>query len=85
MKEWPPDQFTYGKYDLVLLPWATIRSTEAYHEHLLSLNIVGFCDAALVEVRPRPDDMAVMFEDDSGYQSWLHVPKDVWKEFMKKF
>lgn len=84
MNQLPPSEFTYGKYDMAALPWATIRSTAAYYEYLLSLNIIGWCDSMECEIRPRPDDMAVMIEDEDGFQSWVHVPKDVWKEFMRR-
>jgi len=84
MIQLPPSQFTYGKYDMIHLPWATIRSTEAYYEYLLALNIIGYCNSIECEIRPQPDDMAVMFENEDGYQSWTRVPKDVWKEFVER-
>ena len=81
MIELPPSEFVYGRYGLSNLPWAVIRTTEVYVKHLLAQNIIGYCDGALIEIRPRPDDMAVMFEDD-GFEYWVHVPKDVWKVYM---
>ncbi len=84
MIQLPPSEFTYGKYDMVPLPWATIRSTDAYYEYLLSLNILGYGDSMECEIRPRPDNMVVLFEDEHGFQAWMHVPKDVWAEYMKR-
>lgn len=84
MTQLPPSEFTYGRYDMVHLPWEIIRSTDAYYKHLLTLNIIGYCDSAECEIRPRPDDMAVMLEDEDGYQSWVHVPKDVWAEYIRR-
>lgn len=79
-----PCAFTYGKYGQIHLSWDTIKLTKNYIDALLKLNIVGYCDGKDIEVRPRPDDMAVMFEDDDGFQSWVHVPKDIWKAFENK-
>lgn len=84
MVQLPPSEFTYGRYDMMALPWAVIGSTDAYYEHLLALNIIGYCDSMECEIRPRPDDVAVMFEDENGYQSWVHVPKDVWVEYIRR-
>lgn len=80
----PVSEFTYTNYNRVDLPWATIGSRDAYHKHLLSLNIVGYCDGGDLEIRPRPGCVAVMIEDEYSYQSWVHVPKDVWAEFMRR-
>lgn len=82
MIQLPPNEFSYGKYCMASLPWKVIHSTDAYYEYLLAQNIIGYCDSMECEIRPRPDDVAVMFEDDDG-QFWSHVPKDVWKEYMR--
>lgn len=84
MVELPPATFTYGKYGLSSLPWVTIKTTKSYVDYLLSQHIIGYCDSALVEIRPRPDDMAVMFEDETGFEYWVHVAKDVWRTFLEK-
>jgi hypothetical protein len=81
MKKWPASEFTFALYGWDHCPWDTIKTTEAYVAWLLAQPIVGYCDGALTEVRPRPDDMAVMFEDDKG-RGWNHIPKDVW-HFMR--
>ena len=79
-----PDDFDNVHYDMMTLPWAVIRSTESYYQHLLAQNIIGYCDSMECTYRPRPDDMAVMFEDADGFQSWAHVPKDVWAEYIRR-
>ena len=77
-----PEAFTYGKYNLLNLSYNTIKSTKDYIEYLLTLNIIGYCESENCTIRPRPDDMAVMIDDD-GFETWIHIPKDVWKEFVK--
>lgn len=84
MVQLPPTEFTFSKYNMTALPWTVIKSAETYYKHLLALNIVGYCNSGECEIRPRPDDMAVMLEDENGYQSWTHVPKDIWNEYLKR-
>ncbi len=81
----PPVEFTYGKYSAQILSWETIKSTGNYFKYLLSQNVVGYCDSILCEIRPRADDMAVMFEDENGAQSWTHVPKDIMQGFIADY
>lgn len=83
MVQLPPTEFTYGRYNMSAVPWVDIRTTADYISWLLRQNIIGFCDSAECEIRPRSDDMAVMFEDDS-YQYWVHIPKDIWKGFERE-
>lgn len=78
----PPSEFTFGRWDAMTLSWETIRSTDNYIKALLDLNIIGYCDAADIEFRPSADDYAVMFEEDH-YQSWCHIPKDVFDEYLE--
>jgi len=86
MKQLPPSEFTYGKYNMITLPWAVIRTTNNYITWILNQNIIGFCDSGECEIRPRPDEMAVMIEDaeNNNYQYWIHIPKDVWKDFLQE-
>lgn len=79
----PPQEFTFTRYLSVILSWDSIKTTENYLAALMNLNILGYCDGADVEVRPRPDDYAVMFEQDE-YQSWCHIPKDVFDKYLEK-
>jgi len=85
MVQLPPSEFTFGRYGGVSLPWDTIKSLDNYLKWLLSQDIVGYCDSLEVGIRPRSDSMAVMFQGDDGWQSWVHVPMDVWKGFVEKF
>jgi len=77
-----PTEFTYGKYDMCNLPWDTIKSTDSYIKWLLSQNIIGYCRSMECEIRPRPDDMAVMFEDEDYFQWWSHIPIDVFQKYL---
>jgi len=83
MVQLPPSEFTFGRYGSIILPWDVIKSTADYVEWLLAQNITGYCNSGDCEIRPRPDDMAVMFEDEDGFQSWVHIPIDIWKEHLK--
>jgi len=74
----PPSEFTFAKYNGMDLPYATICSTDTYIAALMREHIIGYCDGGEIEIRPRLDDMAVMFEDDDWNQFWGHVSKDVW-------
>ena len=82
MREWPPSEFTYAKYGWDHASWEAISTHQGYIDWLLTQPIVGYCDGAIIEVRPRPNDMAIMF-DDGEYSGWAHIPKDVWKAFLK--
>ncbi len=84
MVQLPPSEFTYGKYGRCEIPsWDTIKSTAAYHSWLLNQNIIGYCNSEECEIRPRPNDMAIMFMDDEEQEGWSHIPKDVWQKFMR--
>lgn len=63
MTELPPSQFTFGNYGWTHAPWAVIKTTKAYVDWLLTQPVVGYCDGALLEIRPRETEMAVMFDD----------------------
>ena len=81
----PPSEFTYARYDMMTLPWEVIREKYSYIQALLDLNIIGYCDGAAVEVRPRTDDYAVMFYDEEeNYQSWAHVPMDIFDAYLEE-
>lgn len=83
MVQLPPTEFTYSKYGNVGIPWAAIKTTKSYYEWLLAQNIIGYCNSLECEIRPRKDDMAVMFEVD-GFESWVHIPIEVWKAYLKQ-
>ena len=84
MTKLPPSYFEFGKYDAGTIPTnIAIGSMDKYVDFLMKSNIVGYCDSEECIYRPRTDDMAVMIDED-GYETWAHVPKDVWNEFMKR-
>ena len=83
MIQLPPSEFTYSRYSLSLLPWAIIKSTATYFKWLLAQNIIGYCNSMDVRIRSRPDNMAVMLEED-GSQIWCHIPMDIWNEYLKR-
>lgn len=83
MLQLPPSEFTYGKYGRCEFPtWDEIKTTKNYNDWLLSQNIIGYCNSMEVEIRPRIDCMAIMFEDEDGQQGWNHIPITVWKGFI---
>jgi len=81
MIQLPPSEFTFGLYGWDAAPWSAIKTTKGYIDWLLTQPIIGYCDGAITEVRPRPDDIAVMFEDEDG-KGWNHIPKEIWKKFV---
>jgi len=82
MIELPPSEFTFAKYGWDHASWDAISTHQGYIDWLLTQPIVGYCDGAIIEVRQRPNDMAIMFDDDE-YSGWVHIPKDVWKSYME--
>ncbi len=81
----PPTEFTYARYDMMTLPWKAIRHKYSYIQALLDLNIIGYCDSIACEIRPRPDEYAVMFcNDDDVYLTWAHIPKDVFDAYLEE-
>ena len=82
----PPSEFTYARYDMMTLPWTAIRDKYSYVAALLALNIIGYCDGAAVEVRPRTDDYAVMFAEGEGdnYMTWAHIPIDIFDAYLEE-
>lgn len=83
MVELPPSEFTYGKYGAQLPTWKDIKSTASYIKWMLAQTVIGYCVSMECEIRPRPDDMSVMFEDEDGAQSWSHIPIDIFQNFLK--
>lgn len=82
MIAFPPTEFTFGKYGIDIIPWVTLKSTDNFAAWLLNQNIIGYCNSMEVEIRPRPDCISVMFEDEDGWQGWTHIPTDVWTHFL---
>ena len=81
----PPTEFTYTRYDMMTLPWKVIREKYSYIQALLDLNIIGYCDSIDCEIRPRPDEYAVMFYDEAeNYQTWAHIPLDIFDAYLEE-
>lgn len=78
----PPSEFTYTRYLAVILSWESTKTHKNFITTLLAMDIVGYCDGDALEIRPSPDYYAVMFEEDN-YQSWCHIPKDVFDEYLE--
>ncbi len=78
----PPQEFTWTRYLSVILSWESIQDTKNYIAALMKLNIIGYCHADDVDTRHRSNDYAVMFEQDNC-QSWCHIPKDVFDEYLE--
>jgi len=83
MVQLPPTEFTWGKYDMLNLPFDVLNNYKSYIDWLSKQNIIGFCHSADCPIRPRPDCMSIMIEENN-YQYWTHVPIDVWKTFKDK-
>lgn len=83
MVQLPPTEFSYSRYGTIILPWDVIKSTANYLKWLLAQNIIGYCNSMECEIRPRTNDMAVMFEID-GFYSWIHIPIHIWKQYLKQ-
>ena len=79
----PPTEFTYGKYNADIPFDIYAGEFSLFAKWLLTQNIIGYCKSEECEIRPRPEEMAVMFEKDE-WQSWSHVPNDVWKLYLKQ-
>lgn len=83
MIQLPSSEFTYAKYGYTDIPWDSVKSTASYLEWLLAQNIIGYCNSMECEIRPRKDEMAVMFEIDN-WQSWAHIPMDIWEKYLRE-
>lgn len=81
----PPSSFPYERYDGATIPYKmAVASTEKYLEWLRTQNIIGYIEGAKLEVRIKTDTYAVLIEDEDFYQSWAHVPDDIWEIFLKE-
>ena len=79
-----PIEFTFGRYGLGYIPWEVLKSDNGFIRWLLVQNIIGYCNSMECEIRPKVDEMAVMFEDETGWQSWFHIPIDVWIRYLEQ-
>lgn len=84
MVQLPPSEFTYSKYGRFILSWEVIKTPKNYYEWLLKQNIIGYCNSIECKVRPRKNEMSIMFEDKNGQQGWSHIPIDIWQKYLKQ-
>lgn len=80
MVQLPPTEFTFGKYEGQLFSTEVFMDKTKFVAWLQEQNIVGYCDSLEVEIRPRPGNVAVMFEEDD-YQTWCHIPNAIWQAY----
>ena len=86
MVKLPPQSFPYGKYDGLTIP-ALIQNAKAkpYLEWLRTQVIIGYIVGMELEIRPRTDYYGVLIEEEeTGYETWAHVPNDIWEAFLKE-
>jgi hypothetical protein len=86
MVKLPPQSFPYGKYDGLTIP-ALIQTAkkEQYLEWLRTQNIIGYIKGIELEIRPRTDTYGVLIEEEeTGYETWAHVPDDIFEAFLKE-
>lgn len=77
----PATEFTYYKYDSSAIPFAVYTNRKLFIDWLLKQDIIGYCKSKDCEIRPRPGEFAVMFEEDN-WQGWCHVPVEVFTTFL---
>ena len=80
----PPQSFPFGKYEGQTIPYQVqTMSEKSYIEWLDTQLIVGYIKGMDLEIRPRTDSYGVLIEDEDGYETWAHVPNDIWEAFLK--
>jgi len=87
MVKLPPSSFPYGKYNGLTIPAdIQIASEKKYLEWLRTQNIIGYIHGRELEVRPSTNEYGVLIvdEDDENYETWAHVPDDIWEKFLKE-
>lgn len=84
MVKLPPQSFPFGRYDGVTIPHTVqTMSEKLYLQWLSKQMIIGYIDGMSLEIRPRTDSYGVLIEDEDGYETWAHVPNDIWEAFLK--
>ena len=79
----PPSSFPFGRYNGLTIPAMIQTSTmKQYLEWLRTQIIIGYIKGMELEIRPRTDSHGVLIED--GYETWAHIPNDIWEEFLKE-
>lgn len=84
MVKLPPSSFPYERYDGATVPIDVhMMSTEEYVKWLQTQVIIGYLEGMELEIRPRTDSYGILIDDD-GYETWAHVPNDIWEQFLKE-
>jgi hypothetical protein len=79
----PPSSFPWSRYKAGEIPTRVCFSPTEFHEYILEQNIIGYIEGSKLEIRPRSDSYGVLFEDEHGFQSWCHVPIDIFDTFLE--
>lgn len=81
----PPTAFPFGKYEAGTIPhYIQTTDSKSFVKWLKEQNIIGYIGGMELEIRPRTDSYGVMIEDESGYETWAHVPNDIWEKYLKE-
>ncbi len=81
----PPTSFPFGKYEGLTIPYEVQKMNEKdYLKWLDTQLIVGYIDGMSLEIRPRTDSYGVLIEDEDGYETWAHIPNDIWEKYLKE-
>ena len=83
MVQFPPREFSFGRYDPETVP-ANVWAKNCVATWLLDQNVIGYCPSLECECRPQPNEVAVLVQDDDncGYQTWCHIPSDIWNDYI---
>lgn len=85
MVKLPPLSFPFNRYDGATIPYEFVTAkTKEYLEWLRTQIIIGYIDGMELKVKPRTDSYGVLIEDETGYETWAHIPNDIWEAFLKE-
>jgi hypothetical protein len=82
IKSLPPSEFTFGKYGLDI-PFKIRMDKNSFIKWLSEQSIIGYCDAGVIPVRPRLNEIVIMIEIDD-WQAWTHISKDEFDGLVNK-
>jgi hypothetical protein len=85
MNKLHPSFFPFSNYDASTIPTSVyLASKKSFLEWLRTQIIIGYIKGLELEIRPRTDTYGVLIEDETGYETWAHVPDDIWEAFLKE-
>ncbi len=85
MQQLPPTAFPFGKYEGLTIPYEVQTMSEKdYLKWLDTQVIIGYIDGMSLEIRPRTDSYGVLIADEDDYETWAHVPNDIWEKYLKQ-